>query len=557
MAQRRTERWTTRLGVILAVAGSAIGLGNFLRFPTQVAQYGGGAFMIPYFVALLLLGLPLMWMEWALGRLGGAWGHHTLPGIFDAVIRRRWGKYLGVLGLYIPFLIVVYYMYIESWTLGYTFLSASGEFARHATPEQMAALLNQQYLGAYDGAACSWSGLALTFLLATLAINFWVVYRGIAAGIEKLNRFAMPALFVLAIILMVRVLTLPTAQASPFAGLNFFWTPDFTALKNPQVWLAAAGQIFFTLSLGLGAIITYASYLRKDDDVALSGLTSASLNETAEVILGGTIAIPAAVVFFGTAATMVFAQGGSFSLGFLAMPMVFHQMPGGMVFGAMWFLLLFFAGITSSVSLLQPILAFFQDELGWTRKKGAVVLFALTALYLVPLVLFTGHGFIDDLDFWAVNVLLPLGALVEVIIFAWVLGMKSGWEAITAGARLRVPIIFKFILQYITPLFLIVLLVAWVRDGAWKTLTLDGVKDADKPYLIAGRVIMGVVLLAMLLMLRYAWQHKLDQPEEIAPQLEAAEAAVDAPGSIIDDFTPELFANSAECDPADDDTTKV
>ena len=210
MAGRKSERWATRMGVMLAVAGSAIGLGAFLRFPTQAAQHGGGAFLIPYFVALLLLGLPLMWMEWALGRMGGVWGHHTLPGIFDAVTRARWGKYLGVLGLFIPFIIVVYYLYVESWTLGYAFLAATGEFANQNTATVNG--LHTQYLGVRDGSALSWSLAGVIFLLLTLAINFWVICRGAAAGIEKFSRIAMPLLFLLAIILMVRVLTLPRAE---------------------------------------------------------------------------------------------------------------------------------------------------------------------------------------------------------------------------------------------------------------------------------------------------------------------------------------------------------
>ncbi len=554
MAQRKSERWATRMGVILAVAGSAVGLGNFLRFPTQAAQYGGGAFLIPYFVALLLLGLPLMWMEWALGRKGGVWGHHTLPGIFDTVTRARWGKYLGVLGLFIPFIIVVYYLYIESWTLGYTFYAAIGEFANQNS-ETIKGFLNTQYLGVRNDSVLSWTLSGVIFLLITLAVNFWVVYRGVSAGIEKFSRVAMPLLFILAIVLMVRVLTLPRDIATPLEGLNFLWTPDFNSLRDPKVWLAAAGQIFFSLSIGLGAIITYSSYLRKDDDVALSGLTAASLNTMAEVIMGATIAIPAAVVFFGAAVTMNYAEGGSFSLGFFALPLVFKEMAGGALFGALWFLLLFFAGITSSVSLLQPIIAFFQDELGWTRKKAVGVLFVVVAAYLVPLVLLTGKGFLDDMDFWAVNILLPVGALIEIIIFAWILGMKQGWEAITTGARLRVPIIFKYILRYVTPLFLLVLLGSWLvvpddpktgaLSAAVKTMMLDGVPEENKPYLIFCRVLMGVTLLALLLLLRYAWKRKLDQPE-MAPQLAAAEAAVNAPGTIVEEITPELFGEDAQ-----------
>ncbi len=507
MAQRRPERWATRIGVILAVAGSAVGLGNFLRFPTQVAVYGGGAFMIPYFCALLFLGLPLMWIEWTLGRYGGGLGRHSLPGIYHVVTGRRWAKYLGVLGIYIPFVIVVYYTYVESWTLGYGVYSALGKFSGFSTKEQMAHALGS-YLGTAGDAV--WTPtLAVLFLAITLALNFLVVRRGISGGIEKLSRFAMPLLFLMAVALVVRVLTLrDVGVATPAQGLDFLWRPDFSRLGDARVWLAAAGQIFFTLSLGLGAIITYASYLRKDDDVALAGLTSASLNEFAEVILGGSLAIPAAVVFFGTVGTMKLAEtGSSVQLGFFAMPLIFQQIPLGNFFGMLWFLLLFFAGITSSVSLLQPLLAFFQDEFGWTRHRATAVLLAMTVVCLVPVVGLMKFGFLDEMDFWSNNILLPLGALVEALVFVGLIGMKRGWEELTRGAQIRLPGAVRY-LMYLSAVYLTALFGVWIYQQAVPKLTLQGVAAEARPYVLTCRVMLAALLILMLVKVRVAWQRQ-------------------------------------------------
>ena len=203
----------------------------------------------------------------------------------------------------------------------------------------------------------------------------------------------MPILFVFAAILVVRVLTLGThdvmvdgvlTQSSPMDGLNFMYTPNWSLLGNPKVWLAATGQIFFTLSVGMGSLQAYASYLRKKDDIILSGIATAATNETAEVVLGGSLAIPAIVTFFGVVGATAIAKGGSFDLGFIAMPLVFNQLPGGPVVaaaaGVMWFGLLFFAGITSSVAMATPALSFVEENFGWTRKKTAWVLGALAVL---------------------------------------------------------------------------------------------------------------------------------------------------------------------------------
>ena len=244
MTQR--DVWTTRIGVILAMAGNAIGLGNFLRFPVQAAQNGGGAFMIPYFVCLLVLGIPLMWMEWAMGRYGGHHGHGTSPGMFDLLWKHPAAKYLGAFGILLPTIVGIYYVYIESWTLAYSFFSMSGGYLGVSTREQMGQFLTQ-FQGLGETFSFSW--VAYGFLVLTFVINLSVLYGGIAKGIERLAVIGMPLLFIFAFILLARVFTLGTPDpAIPenniLNGLGFIWNPDFSQLKNAKVWLAAAGQVF-------------------------------------------------------------------------------------------------------------------------------------------------------------------------------------------------------------------------------------------------------------------------------------------------------------------------
>src|SRR3989344_1076032 len=369
--QKPREQWGTKLGVIMAVAGSAVGLGNFLRFPVQAAQNGGGAFMIPYFISFLLLGIPLMWIEWAIGRYGGLFGHGSAPFILNRLWKHRVVKYLGVIGIFGPIVVFIYYTYIESWLLGYAFFALTGKLLAIATPEGM-----KGFLAAYQGLAPGsniWT--AYIFFLITFALNFYFLYRGVQAGIELLCKIALPVLFLFGAIVAVRVLTFGAPDpARPdwnvLNGLGFLWNPDFSVLTNANVWLAAAGQIFFTLSVGMGAILTYASYLKRGDDVVLSGLTAASTNELAEVVLGGSIVIPAAFAFFGLAGATAAAHSGAFNLGFVTMPLIFGQIPLGEIFALLWFALLFLAGLTSSVSLAAPAAAFVFDEFDLDRKTA-------------------------------------------------------------------------------------------------------------------------------------------------------------------------------------------
>lgn len=463
----KREHWASRIGLILAMAGNAVGLGNFLRFPTQAAQNGGGIFMIPYMISLALIAIPLMWIEWGIGRYGGIRGHGTTPAIFKLLWPHPLAKYLGVLGLFVPFVVSCYYVYIESWTLGYAIMAALGKLPN----SMMASGVNaQEYLKPFNDFLADYTGMrgteifkpslmAYIFFLVTMALNVFILVRGISGGIERLAKVAMPLLFILAVVLMIRVFTLETPNGTAVEGLNFLWKPDWSQLTNPKVWLAAAGQVFFTLSLGFGAIITYASYLKRNDDITLSALTASSLNELAEVVLGGSIAIPAAAAFFGAAAAQTIASSGAFNLAFVSLPAIFANIPLGQIFGFLWFFLLFFAGLTSSVAIIQPVVAFLEDEFKLSRK---IAVFASMGLLFgiahVPIFL---AGALDEMDFWAGTFFVVLFALIEVIVFFWLFPADKAWREINRGGIIKLPRLFFYIMRYVTPTFLLAILIWW------------------------------------------------------------------------------------------------
>jgi neurotransmitter:Na+ symporter, NSS family len=508
------EYWGTRVGLILAMAGNAVGLGNFLRFPVQAANNGGGTFMIPYFISFILLGIPLMWMEWGTGRFGGRFGHGTVPRMWDGMWRNPIAKYLGVMGLIMPLVVFIYYTVIVGWLLGFSFFSLTGAYFFPGAEVQTAAEGVRTFLGGFqnihatpdvDGLtgfnAFMASGVGgFIFYGITLILIVWVLSRGISGGIEKLALFGMPVLFFFAVFIMIRVLTLPATEVgNPSQGLAFIWTPDWNALGNPQVWLAAAGQVFFTLSLGMGSIHAYSSYLSKQDDVTLTGLTTASTNEFAEVVLGGTIAIPAAVTFFGVAGATAIAAGGSFDVGIVAMGVVFQNLPGGELWGQllafMWFFLLFIAGITSSVALATPAMAFMQEEFGFSRAKVALGIGTVALVLGFANIWWLRDGFLDEWDFWAGTFGLVVFAFIQVMIIRFSFGVDAFWEEIHQGADLRIPLFFKIVIKWVTPFFLLGLLVWWTYDMALPTLLMEGVED---PRQIRGVWIARAFLLAML-----------------------------------------------------------
>ena len=474
MHRPATESWSTQIGVILAVTGSAVGLGNFLRFPGLAAKYDGGVFLIPYFVALLLLGLPLAWAEWSMGRYGGTRGYHSSPGIFRLIWKNRAAPYLGVLGLVVPVVIYMYYVFIESWCLGYAWYYLTGAMDLGRDP-----VAYQNFFAAYTGSEkdasifSSFLGTPLVFLVICIALNFFLINRGLTRGIELFCLWAMPALALCAVLVLIRVLTLGTPDPSRpelnvLNGLGQMWNLDaagkslWAQLANGKMWMEAAGQIFFSLSVGFGVIITYASYMRRDDDIALSSTTAVAGNEFFEVSLGGMITIPAAFIFLGAAG----AVGGTFALGFNTLPLVFEHMPLGRWVGFLWFFLLFLAAITSSLSMLQPAIAFLQEGLGLTRTRAVAVLCGVGTAGTLLVVWFSKNlTAMDTLDFWVGTFCIYLLACVQTFLFGWVFGPQRGLEELDRGADLRLPRIFTFVIRYISPVYLLVVFVAWaVQD---------------------------------------------------------------------------------------------
>lgn len=510
---RKRDSWGSRLGVIMAVAGSAVGLGNFLRFPVQAAQNGGGAFMIPYFVALLLVGIPLMWVEWSIGRYGGGFGHSTGPGVFHSLWEKsRFIKYFGVIGIFGPMVIMIYYTYIESWTLGYSFFAVTQKYAEIQDQATMQSFL-RGFQGLEKNQFFTSLAPAYTFFLITFAVNMYVLKNGIKGGIERFCKIAMPTLLVFGVILAVRVLTLGVPDAAKpdwniSNGLGYLWNPDFSQLKNAKVWLAATGQIFFTLSVGIGVILTYASYLKKGDDVALSGLTAVSMNEMAEIVIGGSIIIPAAFVFFGPMAVGDIASSGAFNLGFVTMPLIFTKMPFPEIMGFLWFALLFLAGVTSSVSLSQPAVAFMEDEFNISREKAVGIFGAVTFVLCNGAIFFLGKGVVDELDFWGGTFCLVLFATVEVILFGWIFGINKAWEEVHHGADMRLPRIYKYIIKYVTPVFLLFVLGSWMFQEWLPIMRMDNVTESNRMYILATRVGLWLLFLTLAVMVKIAWRKR-------------------------------------------------
>ena len=511
MATRPRDQWTSRVGVILAVAGSAVGLGNFLRFPGQAAENGGGAFMVPYFIAFLLLGIPICWAEWTMGRMGGRLGFHSSPAIYGAVAGKPAWRFMGALGVLIPIVIYMYYVVIESWCLGYALAYLTGSIDLGNDPaaygERSAAYFGN-FVGIGSDGLLDDGGIATSVYLWAFVflVNFVFIYRGISRGIETFCKYAVPLMALCAVVVLGRVLTLGTPNPdlpdqNVLNGLGFMWNPKAASadgawvgsLADPGVWLAATGQIFFSLSVGFGIIINYASYLKRDKDVVLSGLTASSTNEFFEVCLGGLITIPAAFIFLGAAG----ATGGTFGLGFNALPVVFLYMPGGAFFGFLWFFMLFLAAITSSLSMLQPGIAFLEEGLDIDRRTSVLFLGLITGAGSLFVVYFSeGLAALDTMDFWIGTAGIFVLATLQVILFGWVLGVDKGIEEAQRGAQLSLPRVFRFVVKYVSPLYLLTIFVLWSQQnlpGYVTTLSQGGV-----PLVTVG-VILGVLALFLAL----------------------------------------------------------
>lgn len=396
MAKKR-EQWGSRIGFIVAAAGSAIGLGNIWRFPTVTGQNGGGAFVLLYLVLVFLVGIPVLMVELSLGRKA----QRNPVGAFKTLASGTLWKWVGAMGVAAGFIILSFYSVIAGWSVAYIFKFLLGAFTG-LSPAGIAQEFNA--LVTHPVIPLLWHGL---FMLLTAGI----VVLGVAWGIERWNKILMPMLLVLLIVLVVRSVTLDGARE----GVYWLLRPDFSQLSFASV-LTALGQVFFSLSLGMGAMITYGSYLGARENIPGSAVYIA-LADLAVALLAGLVIIPA-----------VFAFGLNPETGppliFLTLPAVFQRMPLGGLFGAMFFFLLSIAALTSAISLLEVVVAYFVDELNWSRAVAAPVLgFAIfllgipSSLSVGPLAGFKlwGMPILDFKDWFTAVIMLPLGALLTVI----------------------------------------------------------------------------------------------------------------------------------------------
>jgi SNF family Na+-dependent transporter len=479
---KNNETWGSSLGMVLAMAANAVGFGNFLRFPVQAISNGGGAFIIPYLVCLVIMGFPLMFIEWTTGRWGGQYGDHAPPFMMERIGKKPMWRYIGVFGIFSSIAIAAYYCYIESWTLSYLYHTVAGTFKGMSQGEIAAFFCH--YHNTSANSTIPYENVA--FFVLCLALNVWILSKSLQKGIERVSKIAVPLLVILGIFLAIKGLSIKAgvdgAVASGISGLSFLWEPQYDTLLDPKVWLAAAGQIFFSLSLGMGCMQAYASYAKRKEDIALSSLATGFVNEFVEVILGGTILISITVGFFGISTMQeMIAQEGGLGMAFQSMPYLFLKWGPilSIVFGLAFFGLLFIAGITSSIAMGTPFISFLQDEFNF-KKKNAALSFGIAVLICgLPCVLFYGQGVFEEFDYWAGTVGLFFFALCEVILFSWIWGINKGWKEFNYGAKIKVPVFFKYITMYITPTVLILIFSAALIKPAgddWKSLSFKGWK---------------------------------------------------------------------------------
>lgn len=466
--EKQQDGWGSKMGLILAMAGNAVGLGNFWKFPYMAAGNGGGAFMIPYFIALLLLGLPIMIMEWQFGRRGGENGENTIGPMIYLYARSGMkpknaltlGAITGGLCFAITLLINSYYTHIVGWTLNYSMISFTGDYMKIGTDTTSLFVNN-----------ISDPVRVFVFWIIVLIVLAFAVSKGISGGVEKWAKFMMPTLYIFAFILLIMALTTKTPvnpDWSALKGLDFVWNPDFSKLSWSST-MAGAGQVFFSLSIGMGLICHYASYLKKEDDIVVSSVATISLNEFAEVILAATIVIPLGYAYLGGDAL----ENSGPALTFITLPSAFAQMgqPLGNIVGGLWFLLLFFAGFTSSMALYSYVSTFISETINITKKKAAwfiVIAYIFIGLPIAIETIINKSGatyYLDEIDLWIGQYFLLVLGLIEVIIYTRCVSVEHQLE-INQGALWKVPRWFiTVLLRYITPIFLILVLVfaTWER----------------------------------------------------------------------------------------------
>lgn len=448
MSQRLQDprcSWKSSLGFLLAATGSAVGLGNIWRFPYVVGTNGGAAFMIIYLLLVAIIGLPLLLAELTVGR---STGQSPVSAFKKLAPGTKWW-FCGLIFVITGFVILSFYSVVAGWALSYFFKTIRGVFA---SEPDFAEIFVNHITG-------STSPLIWHFVFMLLTIG--IICAGVVKGIERSVRIMMPVLSLLLIVLVVRALTLPGAGA----GLTFYLKPDFSEI-TPQTLLSAIGQAFYTLSLGMGVMITYASYLDKKSTIPDKAIGIIGI-DTLIALIAGFIIFPA-----------VFALGldpsAGAGLAFKTLPAVFAQIPGGIFFGAVFFLLLSIAALTSALSLLEVVVSWLIDEHKWSRIKASLLMGLLIFLLGIPASLsfgawsgFTiaGMNFFDFLDFLQESILLPLGGLLIAIFVGYVWkAHKSREEANNPACRFRIGKWYDFSIRFILPVAIAIVMVFGLID---------------------------------------------------------------------------------------------
>lgn len=421
-------------GFILAAIGSSVGLGNMWKFPYITGENGGAAFFLLFIVCLILIGLPLLLAELAIGRSGRG---SAATSFVKAGGSKVFGR-LGLLQVIAPFLILTFYVIVAGWTLHYAVQSFSG-----------ALYSNSDYSGQFG--AFTQGYMPIVWQAVAILITGWVVGKGISGGIEKFNKVLIPGMIILLIVLMIRAVTLPGAGA----GVSFFLQPDFSKL-SPNAALVALGHAFFSLSLGMGILLTYGAYVDKRQSLGAATLAIGAGDLIYAFIAG--------LIIFPTTASFGIQPDAGPSLVFMALPAAFSAMPLGSFFGGLFFVLLAIAALTSAVSLLEVPVSFAMDRWGWGRVKSVVLISSLVLLVGLPsafsfgitpaLTDMGGKSFFDWLDFITSNILLPVGGLITTVFvgYFWknaaeAAGLKAGWFRV-----------WLFMVRYIAPVLVFLVL---------------------------------------------------------------------------------------------------
>lgn len=440
--------WSSRMAFILAATGSAVGLGNIWKFPYITGENGGGAFVLVYLLCIAVIGIPIMMAEVMIGRSG-----RKSPISAMRILAKRAGKsanwqLVGWMGVASAFIILSFYSVIAGWALSYIGYAASGTFAG-ASAETVGGIFSS--LLADPATLLMWHSL---FMVLTIA----VVARGVRGGLERAVTLLMPALFVLLLVMVGYA-----AAAGDFArGFAFLFEPDFSKLTTSAV-LTAMGHAFFTLSLGMGAMMAYGSYLPENVSIARTAIT-VSILDTVVALLAGLAIFP-----------IVFANGLEPSAGpglvFQSLPLAFGQMPGGTLFGTLFFILLVFAAWSSSISLLEPLVEWLEEHRGVNRKIAAIGggvsiwLLGLVSVFsfniwseIKPLSMFKmfeSKTMFDLLDYLTANIMLPLGGLLAALFVGWVLSSKSAREALEMEDNMQFKIWYALV-RYVTPVAVLI-----------------------------------------------------------------------------------------------------